>query len=53
MQLAVSNLPSCTQLISLHSSLSKSIEEVTEVPIKEGYKLLTSVPGAEVNKIIL
>jgi hypothetical protein len=44
---------SSPQLIQLHSQVSKSLDEVTSVPLQEGYSLLETVgrgsPGVEVS----
>jgi len=52
-QLTTTKLSASTpQLIQLHSQVSKSIEEITSPPLREGYSLLEIVgrgsPGVEV-----
>ncbi|XP_075228866.1 zormin isoform X2 [Lycorma delicatula] len=47
-QLSTTELPRASpQLVSLHSSISRNIEEATDGALQEGYALLEEVPGAE------
>jgi hypothetical protein len=41
-----------TQLEQLHSTIAKSLEDVTANPLQEGYSLLQDVPGAEVFLVV-
>lgn len=39
---------SCSQLAQLHLNISRSLDEVTQQSLEQGYKLLEEVPAAEV-----